>query len=749
MNRQVFETSPLASGKVQNRTDLDFVQVLRILWAGGWIICAGALLGAVLSAIIVLRETPTYTAAAQIMLGQKNRADDTLGNLFQELNLDNADIAGEIAIISSGQILTGVSRQLELSGNPEFNASLRDPSPEPSFVVQYVEFAKEQVKRLLGVNEDEASAVGVGQGAAEQPNPVQQAALAGRTQFGDQADFVGALAAGLHVRQVGSTYLVNVRYSSSDPQLAAAVPNTVVDVYLREQLNRKFDAIQRVTTGLEARLMVLRERLELAEQSVVQYRNQNLAQGFGTKERLEQQLRELSSRLGGATAERTLLATELAEIDALIARGGAVAAAGLFTSDVLDKLRAEILDVEQREALWRARFGEESLQVQEARDDIARLEQVFATEINRLREDKVNLVNVAVARVTALKRQLGTLEQQELDLSKRAVTMAQLERELQANRVTYESFLAKFTETNEVVDLQEADAHVIAYAQPPKTPAAPRKKLAVALGLFGGAVLATGLVFLLALRSQRITSLGQLRVCLNDAHVMALPRLPRGIRRRQPQNYILQKQQSHLSESVRALRGHLLMSAKDTGQVISIVSCNPYSGKTTTSVMLGRTIAQMGKSCVLVEGDLRRGDISKKIGASHRPDLVDILNGSATLATALQRDPLTNMFVLHARSSLQDPAALLMLPQMEQLIAQLKAEFDVVLFDTAPLLSVTDSLPLVQAADQVVLLVQDGKTKESELENGLRVLRKASARLSCGVLSMARKTQGDTTYDYY
>lgn len=749
MNRRISvhnQPTPHESTGPLDNVVLDLARVWQILLRGWWIIAICAFLGALIAAVVMVRTPPTFSAKAQIMLGQANRADDTLGNLFQELNLDNADIAGEIAIITSGQTLTGVSELLDLAAHPEFNTDLQEEVP-PSFVARIVGGLKDGVKALLGG--DPAPEPGTGL-SSDADDPVSRAAAAGRDQFGAQADYVGTLAAGLKVKQVGSTYLVDIAYASNDRQLAAAVPNAVVDVYLREQLNRKFNASQQVAEGLNSRLEVLRERLEASERALIDYRNRNLAAGFGSQERLEQQLRELSSRLGTATAERAALSSELAEIDALIARGGLTAAAGLFSSGQLENLRSELVTAEQNLSQLSDRFDENSPQITEIGGRIRQLEAAMETEVARLRNDKVNLEAVASAREAALQSQMLTLEQQELRLSERAVTMAQLERELEVNRVTYETFLGKFTETSEVVDLQQADAQVISYAQLPKSPIAPRKKLGVALGLLAGATLGMGLVFFRSIGDSVVSSAAQLRGYMQGAHVVALPRLRGLLSRPDPTSYVLQEPQSALSESIRALRSYLLLSkpAGPSGHTMAIVSCRANAGKSTTSVMLGRSMVQMGKSCVLVETDLRAGNIAKIMNIPFRPDLVDVLQGTATLDEALQPDPHSNMFVLNARTKLKDPAALLMSARMADLVKRLEEKFDVVIFDTAPLLSISDAVPLVGMADNVVLLAREGETTTTELDNALRLLRSSSANLTCCALSLASK-QKNESFEYY
>ncbi|QBR38597.1 hypothetical protein ETW23_22110 (plasmid) [Leisingera sp. NJS201] len=681
MNRRISSPSPLRPASIAaaaSDPEMTVAQLLTILRRGWWIIAIGAFLGTLAAAVLVLRATPVYTAKAQIMLGQKNRADDTLGNLFQELSMDNADIVGEIAIITSGQILTSVSEELNLASHPLFNPDLQPVLPPPLWQ-RTAEQAKDWVKFMLSGTSEAADGAAAAESA---PTPIARAAAAGQKQYGTQADYVGTLGSNLSVSQVGNSYLVDISFASSDRQLAAAVPNTVADVYLREQLNRKFKAVQRVTTGLNARIAILHQRLEKAERAVVEFRNQNFAAGLGSQERLDQQLRELSTRLSTISADRTLIASELSEIDALIESGGAVAAAGLFDSPLLDELLSSIASLEQRRSQLSERFGGDSPQVRETTEAASRLEAALETEVLRLRDSKANLETVARAKEAALQNQLFTLEQKNLALSERAVTMAQLERELAANRVTYEVFLGKFTETSEVIELQEADAQVISYARRPLAPVAPRKKLGAALGFLAGAVLSMGVVFARAFSNDMVTSDSRLRSLMPETHVLVLPRLRSFLRQLEPSAFVLREPQSLLSEAVRSLRSYLVHSRPGKGHTVAVVSCNTNAGKTTTCVMLGRSAAQMGKSCVLVETDMRKGNASKVLGLPPRPDLVDVLIGTTTLDEALQRDPQSDLFLLNARAKLKDPAALLMSSQMADLVAQLQERFDMVIFDT-------------------------------------------------------------------
>ena len=725
--------------------ELDFGHIFGLIRRGWWIIAIGAFLGGLLAAVMVLRVPPTYVARAQILLGQQSLADDTLGQLFEGLALDNADIAGEIAIINSGRLLAQVSERLDLENNPVFNEALRPPEPPPPLPVQWFDQSIDWLRGLVGGGDEPQVAVATD---TENNDPIANAAVVGRNQLGDEVDYVKALASGLNVYQVGNTNLVDIGFFSTDRLVSAAVANTLADVYLDEQLTRKFDDSRRLTEGLNQRLEILRERLETSERAVIDYRNAILADGLGTEDSMDQQLRELSVRLSAVNAEYAELSSELSAIDALIATDGSARAAGLFESPLLTTLQSEIAQLRQRRELWMQRFGADSAQIRDTDEEIAAREASLEAEVMRLRDDLANRAEVAAGREAALEQSLREKEQQALELTERQVTMTELERDLAANRLIYETFLNKFIQTSEVVNLQDADAQIVSYADPPVAPVAPRKKLAGALGMFAGASLGLGIVFLRAYSDNSIKTISQLRRALGGAHVIALPRQSRLIGRSDPLKFVQRWPHSPLSEAIGTLRANVLLSAPEHGQVVAVMSCRPLAGKTTTSLLLARSAARMGKSCIVVDTDLRRGGVARVVGHAERPDLIDVLDGTVPLEEALRQDEASGFYILNARTGLKDPAGALLSKEMTWLDKKLRSSYDLVVLDTAPLLPVSDAIPMAQLADNLVFLVRQGATTTDEIDSSLRLLGKAANKVTVGVLSMS-STKGIEQYEYY
>lgn len=697
----------------QNDIVLNFGQIFSILKQGWWLISLFAFVGTLIAVVLVLRVTPSYTASAQLLLGQKSQVDDAMGALFPDLRLDDAAVSGEIAILTSTRILSQVSRKLELEKHPEFNGSLSPSDDGPGLLEVAQSWAVSQVKRAMGIDPNAPPPAPPSTSAGTQ-SEIRTIAMTGKTIMGPDADFVGRLSSNLRVSQTGRSNLLKIRYISNDRFLAAAVPNALVDIYLEDQIDRRYGVLSRVASGLEGRLESMRTQLEEAERTVIEYQNEGLAKGFGSREQMNQQLGDLSVRLSAAQAENATLSSDLEGIETIIGNQGALAAVGLFSSPIITRhleTQAEMSELAER---LKVQFGENSSRLTEVTAEMSRLEASLTEEITRLYNDRALEVELSERRAATLQRELRTLEQRAILQAEREVQLAQLEREQNAARVVYESFLDRFTETREVVDLQEGDAQVISYANPPPSPFAPNKKLSAALGGFTGIFLGIAVVFIRHISRNQVTSSDGLEKLLPTFSVLTMPRVRRWFRRPDPLAASLRSRLSPLGETVRSLRSAVLLSARqEAPAIVSVVSSHTGAGKTTTAINLARSIANVGRSCVLIDADLRRGDIARLMGLDISLDLPALLQWPSTnLDEVLQRDPESELWVIPSASRNTDPGGVLLSKELGYLVNQLKQKFEVIIFDTAPMHSGSDALPLVQESNSLVMVVPSGSDQD-------------------------------------
>ena len=208
--------------------------------------------------------------------------------------------------------------------------------------------------------------------------------------------------------------------------------------------------------------------------------------------------------------------------------------------------------------------------------------------------------------------------------------------------------------------------------------------------------------------------------------------------------------QSQMSESYRALRTSLLLSNLGAPpKVIMITSALPQEGKSTTSISCANVLAQKGVRVLLIAADMRRPSIHKTLGMGPRSGLSNVLTGSASLQQTITRSPvLPNLDILLAGTPPPNPAELLASTNMRDVLEELRGQYDHIVVDTPPTLSVTDAVVLSPRADAIVLVIRSGHTTKQALRRSRDILTQVNAKVS-GVLLNAVDLSSPDYYYYY
>lgn len=193
---------------------------------------------------------------------------------------------------------------------------------------------------------------------------------------------------------------------------------------------------------------------------------------------------------------------------------------------------------------------------------------------------------------------------------------------------------------------------------------------------------------------------------------------------------------SPVAEAYRSLRTNLAF-ARTTKPVQSIVvaSPGPGDGKSTTAANLAITFAQQGQRTLLVDADMRRAVLDKTFGVARTPGLTDVIVGAATLEDAACETQVPNLFVLPSGQFPPNPSELLGSPAMRETLRAAKEQFDVVLFDSPPLLAVTDAAVLSTLVDGTILVVRTASTAREAVRRALSQLRAVHGRILGAVLN--------------
>lgn len=728
---QDVEAPILAPQPRQQDDDIDLRELLRKIWRRRGIILGTVIVLTVLAALVIFQLTPRYTASTLVMIGARENQVVDVEAVLSGLSDDDKTIQSEMQVIGSRELAAKVVAKLRLDRKPEFNPALQVPGawatlfdpktylPEDWIPVFYgAQVVRRQSEEELVKREFERVV----------------------TRFLD----------GLTVATEGRSRVVRISYQSLDRRQAAQIADSVADFYIVAQLDAKFQATQRANEWLNTRLSELREQVLVSEQAVEEFRKSSgLLRGKETT-LAAQEVSELNTQLVIERTKRAESEARLRQVEGLLSSpGGSETATEVLESPLIQNLRQQEATVERRAAELASEFGPKHPRIITVEAEMADLQAKIRSEVNRIVDGLRNEVAVARARVAALSGALNDLKRRMGDLNEADVQLRALEREAQANRALFETFLTRSKETDTQEGFQQADALIISRATIPEAPSYPRKKLLLAFAVGIAGLVGILLAFVVEKLDHGFRSMEQVESMMGAAPLGLVPAL-KGVTAigKSPPHYILEKPASAYAEAIRSLHTNLLLSDVDkTPKVILLTSSLPREGKTSVALSLANLMASVGKKVLIIDCDLRRPSAQKHFDASARPGLVECLLGQVTLEEAIVEHPTSGAELLPAGSPAPNPPDLLGSRQMKLLLESLAEAYDLVVIDSAPVMAVSDTRILARFVDKTVFLVRWADTRRETAMAGLRQVVEAGADVAGVLLSMVDVKQ-HASYGY-
>lgn len=696
-----FTRSRLPRRPSEEADTVDVRALLAMVWRRRWMIL-GAMLGLGLLAWAITGQlTPVYTAQSKVMLDPRKAQIVNKEEVVQALDLSEQVVNGEAAVLRSNVLIAQVVDRLGF----ETLAPLAAP-----------------------------------------PEGVDLAAAPEAVRDRHRETLVWKIRRDLSVYREGESYVIGIRMESVSPTLSALLANTLAEMYIEAQLDATRSTTEQATVMLAERVESLRAEVEAAEDAIATFRAQSLLSDGGSLDTASRQLSDLNAELIQARGDRVTAEARYNQLHSVREREGLEAVAALVTSPLVERLMSERIELDRQEAVWSERYGTDHPERVRIAAELGRLEDDLGEEVDRIIAQRRNELEIARLREETLADGIAGLESRVLAISKSALGLRQLEREAEATRRTYESLLARLTETRTLERLQQPDAKLIERATVPGAPSAPRPKLMGVIGAMLGGALGLGLAFFLEMTSQTFRSAREIEA---ETQLPVLAHLPV-----QPWTTLMgaaealrDEPYSLYGERVRHLRTALLLrDGHEASRAILLLSSAPDEGKTTTAVALAQMSAMAGKSVVLIDGDLRRSSLQRAFGWEMEEDFADFIRGDCSLDRAIYTDPDFGFDFLAARGPHPDVADRLSTTWLNRVVAELKRVYDVVLIDAPALLAVSDALVLAQVADTRIYLVRWDKTPRSAVRDGLDALEEMGLGVTGAVLTMVDPERSPDAY---
>lgn len=696
MNSQTPGRSLVAVGASQpdpivHRTLLsEFVDIralLALVWKNKWSIGASGFLSAVIAYFLLSQLPPYYTVEARILLDSRPRQVVNIDNVVQEIGLSGVPaITSEIAQMQSAAVLRPVAKRLGLADIEEFNPMLQEPSRLSAAIAA--------IRGLLAPSEDQEPV---------DAETAENAAI---------AVAAGIVAEQLSVTQLGESFVLRIQATASRPDLAALIANTVIEEYLQRQVDIKLAAAADATDTLERRVAELQRDVERSEIEIERRRAAITANGIASAIVLERQIAELSSRMVVARIENAAARARLENFNQLVADGAFAAAMQIASSVQLADLveRRDNLR-QQNEALLRRSAGE-GVEARQMNDTLNALEDSIRRAAAEVSMGLEAVAGISLQQIRQQEAQLAELEAAVSAQSSQLIDLRALEREAEAKRGIYETFLARLTETRELAAFQTPNASIVALAEPPADPTGPSKgPLTVLAALFAiGAV--SGIVIWRDVSRSVLRTPAQIEAAVGAPLIGAFRGFHARRLRHADLRRLLADPPRDASVAANRIAAALEQATSRSGKLVLLVaSAIPREGATALAVLLGRAFAAQGGRTVVVDCDMRGAGLLKSIiGATGEVETLEDMGFDVVRLPTGERPTLS-------RAELRDA------------LARLRQRYDVVILDAPPILASADALPLSTEVDAVILAVKVESTPSGGVSEAAAELRRVGARL--------------------
>jgi capsular exopolysaccharide synthesis family protein len=547
----------------------------------------------------------------------------------------------------------------------------------------------------------------------------------------------------LLIQPIDGTHLVEVVYEGSSAEGAKAVVTSLVNNFIKMQIETKSETGEYAREVLTKQLAEARERLRGSEEALVKYANDKGILSFDDRQtRHVKNFESLDAAL--VTAENRRIQAESLYVQ--MKRVGSVST--VLTNPVITSLKATLVRLE-------GDYQEMLKTFKPNYPDMQRLNQQIGNARSKLNSEMANIQRSMEADYLAAKNQesrirseLKKFNTKMHNLQDSSLDYNTLKREVETNGKLFNQLLQRLEEVNVASAASTSSISIVEPAVAPFQRYRPKPKLNIALGLLSGLLLGLGLAFLREALDQKINSSDELQRVSGLPVLGMIPRLSRSAAKKQSGMIAFKYPQSAAAEAFRVLSTNIrFMSGKEDDRVILVTSVRPEEGKSTTASNIACAYAQMGMKVLLVDADIRNSSLHTKLGISNKKGLTNYLKGEIDLVGITQPvKAVSGLYAITAGDYVSNPVSLLAHERMSYLTTQGAKIFDMVIVDAPPVLGFADSLILSSLASSTLIVAKEDGMDSAKIKTTIEQLSRVKNNVLGFLLIKSKNESAETKY---
>ncbi|MFQ5824310.1 MAG: GumC family protein [bacterium] len=596
----------------------------------------------------------------------------------------------------------------------------------------------------------------------------------------------------ISIELIDYTDMILIQIKAASPTEAAYIANTLASSYLENNQLESREEVRRVKNFLEQQLAVVKNNLVRSEEALKNYKEREKVIALPQEiQELIQKLTEFETLYNEAFTDLNSAQERLRYIEEqLVKSRDNFDIETISMSPYLEGLKKKMAEIEGARAIFvanlvnRGVYNPNSAQIKQYDQQIAELKEKFKSEVTKLASkeilDPVKLSESLIARkieveaeiaslhpkVQALKNLVDEYSAKLESLPNLSLNLARLARAAKLDEKIYLMMKEKYEETRIKEVGQLGNVRIIDSAKPPKYPIKPKKTLNLILATFMGLGLGVAITFLLDFMDNSVRGVEEIErlglpVLSSISVIKEDGNSPK--KRRNSKVDVEERQYNHngaqlitqfapkspISEAFRAFRTSIRYSKVDEPlKSILVTSPGIGEGKTTSVANLAITIAQQGSKVLLVDADLRRPILHSIFNVDKKNGLTNRLVGRISTKEAINKTAVENLFLIPCGIIPPNPSELLGSEAMKNLIDELNLQFDMILFDSPPIIAVTDPVVLSSMVDGAVLVVKAGLTNRKAILRSFTLLKNVNSQV-LGVLLNCVPIDGVNGSYYY
>ncbi len=690
----------------QQDDELDLSELFSILWARKWFIFLFVVLCCLLSVNYILKQPDRFSSSVLIMFKESKSNADALQNIMTSGLTAAENTETELELLKSRRFAGQIVDNLELTKNTEYVTPIND--------ARMTQVEKDTKERSIAIER---------------------------------------FMSNMKVGNTSGTNLVKVSYDSYSATHAALVANEIAQTIINFKQELLEEKNQDRSAWLETKLSGVKKSLTEAESKIVQHQNENDFIDINSaleleKTKLDQLTRE-QYQSGREIEKLTLLKKQILQYEQhpeeLLSIPDFAASIEIKNSrDQLKLKQEEFSKVKLRYGPKHPAYQKAELIYEEAKASVVVSLQAHMNLINkRLDNERIILANLESESDAASKR-LRSLGVIEFDYQK-------LRREFDANLELYENLVKRLKESDMMQDMANAsNVLIVEQAEVANRPNSKKEHLIIVLTALLSGFVASTLVLIEAILSNKIIQFRKVAAAYNTRVLGIIPKIKvKGVKGKPLYELDINKHMNFY-EALRSTRTNIMLDNElSTQKVIAVTSISPNDGKTSLSIQLAASFAELEK-VALIDADLRFPSIGEALKHDiNHPGLTNLIAKRSKLQDCISKETRYEFDVLTAGFRAKNPLLYLSQPRLRKIIQYFKQNYDRVVLECPPVMSVSDAFVISKHVDSIYLVVDIEKTNKAQLVSTLEELQQANVKVGGILLNKAKNAEQYYNNAYY